>query len=1211
MSLPIFGAQAAVSILNRVFTNTSPANSVFANQVANATASLPSGANSTDVLSYTAFAKSFGTAYATQTPAALSNLMLTNMGLLPNAALETALTDYITAAGVANVGIVALQLSNILSAIPTTDANYGAAARAWDAEVTSAFTYSSNVANTTALPGDVTPPPANQGQTFNLTVGVDNIAGGSGNDSIVGVSDGAADTFNNLDVINGGAGTDTLTLTNASGTMTLPTGLTVSNVENLVLRSAQNAVTADVQAWTGLTNVTVDQLGTAAAIAVTTKANATSVSTINGTGVAIADNGTGTGTGKDTLATVSLKGNTGAATIASDALTSLTVASSAANATVTAAAGTRVLGVTVDKLTGGNLRDDTATTVNVTASGNNSTGVTLTTDAATTVTFGGDKTISLALADTGGNAATVTSLTSTNTAGVTITSALAGNVAFTGGDGKDSVIVTAGNTKAINMGAGDDTVTMTGNVGVGGSVNGGDGVDTLAMTAADAATVSAGTTFKAGISSFEKVSLGAVAGGATNTVNMANLNDINYVVSAGTAPTTGTSEVQTLTWTGAADADGGVLTIGGVMVTVPSAATTAQIAAAVQAQAAAIIAANPTITSIGTVGSVNTITYANTAGNVGQIVVSNDASGVTFAGVVQANGTTPVKEQQTITVGNAPTATGIVTIGGVDVNVVLGETTAQTAARIQAALNATKPAGVESVTVAGSVVTATFTIAAGNAAALVVGANGTATFGAGNAPAVADNAVASVAAVAETQTVVVTAGTDANGGEVVVAGARIALGANLTVDQVGTAITGQLLAIQAAAPTITGVAYNTANDTLTFTFAANSGDVPAVVLVDNSAVGFGILTNAEVTPGVAGTAGGMLNVTNMANSGTFELTSAINGASSVVMKDATGTADVLNIKLNGAANLVNTAALTVAGVETINIEATDSSADTVTLTNPAAASTIMLNAAGATKLVVTGNHGVNFSGSTLTNVVNLDASGVVSVGNAAGATAAQIGATGAVTFSSAVTNKAVTVTTGNGADVINVSSINDGTFLATNVTASTINTGAGADTVTGSAGKDIINTGADADTVNSSAAVDTITLGAGNDTYVLMNATHSVIAARDVITDFSANTYGQGAGGAVTSAGAVAAAASRTGDVINLDLVNGGLTTVRVGVFANAADAQTFVQNGTTDAVANVNAALDSSTGFLYLDLDDNGTVDSVIELTGVTTITAAAFVLV
>ncbi len=57
----------------------------------------------------------------------------------------------------------------------------------------------------------------------------------------------------------------------------------------------------------------------------------------------------------------------------------------------------------------------------------------------------------------------------------------------------------------------------------------------------------------------------------------------------------------------------------------------------------------------------------------------------------------------------------------------------------------------------------------------------------------------------------------------------------------------------------------------------------------------------EAIKGVYRAAGGTLTLTNVANAGTLELTGAIGGASTVTMKDATGTADVFNIKLNGAA----------------------------------------------------------------------------------------------------------------------------------------------------------------------------------------------------------------------------------------------------------------------------------------------------------------------
>jgi hypothetical protein len=124
MPAQIFGAQAAVTYLNRAFANSSPIKSVYDNQVSNANTLLATGSDATQVTSYLQFAKNFGTPYAGQTAAQLSTLLMTNLNLLPNAALETALADYITAAGTGNVGIVALQLGSILASFEA-DTNYG------------------------------------------------------------------------------------------------------------------------------------------------------------------------------------------------------------------------------------------------------------------------------------------------------------------------------------------------------------------------------------------------------------------------------------------------------------------------------------------------------------------------------------------------------------------------------------------------------------------------------------------------------------------------------------------------------------------------------------------------------------------------------------------------------------------------------------------------------------------------------------------------------------------------------------------------------------------------------------------------------------------------------------------------------------------------------------------------------------------------------
>lgn len=144
MPQQIFGAEAVVSMVNRALANTSPANTVFQNQVA--------AAGTTEASQY-AFAAQLGAQYAVgKTPAELSALLLGNMGVA-NEVLESALTDYIAFHGAQNIGVIALQLSQIVSGLEG-DATFGAAAAAWNQEVTNAYQYSSSPNNNTPQTGD-------------------------------------------------------------------------------------------------------------------------------------------------------------------------------------------------------------------------------------------------------------------------------------------------------------------------------------------------------------------------------------------------------------------------------------------------------------------------------------------------------------------------------------------------------------------------------------------------------------------------------------------------------------------------------------------------------------------------------------------------------------------------------------------------------------------------------------------------------------------------------------------------------------------------------------------------------------------------------------------------------------------------------------------------------------------------------------------------
>lgn len=245
MAQQVFGPAAVVSVLNRAFTNTSPSNAVFNNQVATA--------GVTDA-SQLAFAKSFGASFAAgKTAADLSALLMTNLGL-DNAALSTALTDYIAANGTQNVGIIAWQLSSILSNLEN-DATYGAAAKAWNTEVTDAYQYSSDAANTTPSSGGTTGNEASK--SFVLTTAQDVRTGGSGNDFFRGVAGqpvGAQEqtTFNSSDILDGAGGTDSLILNlvgNYNG------GARVKAIENLVLGTNVGAVAFDYNVNEGFNEI--------------------------------------------------------------------------------------------------------------------------------------------------------------------------------------------------------------------------------------------------------------------------------------------------------------------------------------------------------------------------------------------------------------------------------------------------------------------------------------------------------------------------------------------------------------------------------------------------------------------------------------------------------------------------------------------------------------------------------------------------------------------------------------------------------------------------------------------------------------------------------------------------------------------------------------------------------------------------------------------
>ena len=248
-----------------------------------------------------------------------------------------------------------------------------------------------------------------------------------------------------------------------------------------------------------------------------------------------------------------------------NALTTLSLANSGGTATVDTSAAT--LGLTVNKVNNDVDLSGAASlkTLNVTATGAKST-FGLIAAAVETLTVAGDKVLDI---DTGSTLTALKTVTVTGSAGLSIdatglanqtgfiTTGTTGAVTatidgakatYTGGEGVDTVIFAATTVaKNVTLGGGNDTLngsaaTLTGTF----TADGGTGTNTLVLDDAQAATLSASATFEGKISNFSKLSLGQVATTVQSDVNLANLDDISYVISAGSVDT---AQVKTLTLT--------------------------------------------------------------------------------------------------------------------------------------------------------------------------------------------------------------------------------------------------------------------------------------------------------------------------------------------------------------------------------------------------------------------------------------------------------------------------------------------------------------------------------------------------------------------------------------------------------------------------------------------------------------------------------------
>ncbi len=515
MPVQIFGTYADVTMLNRVFNDQSPAHNVYVNQVA-----------AVEPIGITAFAQRFGASYTGLTEDALSTKLLLNLGVLPNAGLQAALRDYLVSVGKVNVGIVALQLGQILSGFEhaTGDQSvYAAAAVKWNDEVTASYTYSSNPASS----GPIVPPGPDLpvGVTLSLTAEVDAVSPSAAlakfkttayADTIVATTVGFLSTADSID---GAGGVDTLRATLAAGATVAPT---LQGVEKVFIQAGANSKLG-VSSATGITELWRESAAGPAEFDGVDLATTVGIRNISGGGSgALTIVFAGTHGGADSANLVLFRA-AGDDEVIVDSIENLNVNSQKISSVAGAANMAKITASAAEKIV---ITGEQALTTTVTGNHVSEIDASALTGAlslrfATTLT---------AVTITGGKGADTFVINDASGAQVTIAS----------GDGADTITVGAANAHRITLGGGADTLNLTGlagaaakdldtsfSVGLGWSAfvvtDFVSGTDRLALTAATATAKAAPTSLQlAGISDssslLDATALAATTAGANKAI---------------------------------------------------------------------------------------------------------------------------------------------------------------------------------------------------------------------------------------------------------------------------------------------------------------------------------------------------------------------------------------------------------------------------------------------------------------------------------------------------------------------------------------------------------------------------------------------------------------------------------------------------------------------------------------------------------------------
>lgn len=542
------------------------------------------------------------------------------------------------ATAIANKVTAATSFTDALDTLAEATAYSGSAAnavaRTWLATVTdSADTLTTATSSVDATIASVTTAGTDaSGQTLTLTTGTNVFTGTANNDTFDGaLSSTGSMTFNPSDVLDGGAGTDTLSVTlNAAGTYQASS---IKNIENI---SATFTTAASTMSLTGATGYTSVEAQGSTVDAAFTGISSTSV------GLKVSNTATDVTFG---FASSALTGT-------ADAVT-LTVSNVNQGATDGIELTTGVETLNIVSSGSANVVDEIDSLV---------------TDTITKIVVTGAQDLTI----TDNLETSVVTVDASGATGSVDVDLGAGAVTVTGGAGNDSFSLEAAGAVSVTGGAGNDTFTFdaTGTFTTADTVAGGAGtVDTLASTAAQVEAIAATLTNVTGIEAVKLTDAGSAAATLDTTFFGSGVNKV--VLAAGTADGAYTinfnAGASTLDVTGAigASLDSNVtFTADGTAtsdsLTLTYKTTTADIAEDIVTTGIETLTVNNTG---GTADTIDALTMTASTNGTSKLVVQGDktlTTGIITANVIDASALTG----SAALVMGAAAATGVTSITG-------------------------------------------------------------------------------------------------------------------------------------------------------------------------------------------------------------------------------------------------------------------------------------------------------------------------------------------------------------------------------------------------------------------------------------------------------------------------------------------------------------------------------------------------------------------